>query len=58
MEEACAAGIESEIENAGLYGRLFEMVEGEDIIRIFAALQAASRERHLQAFRRCAGETS
>jgi hypothetical protein len=52
---ACEAGIEAEIDNAALYERLERMTERPDILRVFRRLERASRERHLPAFRRCAG---
>jgi hypothetical protein len=52
--EACRAGVLAEIENAALYDRLIAQTAGHpDVQRVFLRLQAASRERHLVAFRRC-----
>lgn len=52
--EACRAGVLAEIENAALYDRLIAQTSGHpDVQRVFLRLQAASRERHLVAFRRC-----
>jgi len=52
--EACAAGVEAEIENADLYDGLLKTVDNPEVIRIFTALQQASLTKHLPAFDRCA----
>jgi hypothetical protein len=52
--EACAAGVQAEIDNAALYDELFSMVDNTDIIRVFTSLQQASETKHLPAFERCA----
>jgi hypothetical protein len=54
LTEACAAGVAAEIENAGLYERLLSATRRPDILGVFNRLQAASQERHLRAFERCA----
>ena len=54
LAEACEAGVEAEMENRALYDELFEMVDNEDLIQVFTALQQASEMRHLPAFARCA----
>jgi hypothetical protein len=54
LTEACAAGVAAEIENAGLYERLLSATGRPDILGVFRRLQAASQERHLRAFERCA----
>lgn len=54
LAEACAAGVQAEIDNAALYGRLFDMVDNPDIVRVFTSLQQASQVKHLPAFERCA----
>jgi hypothetical protein len=54
IEEACRAGVEAEIANAALYRRLLASTERPDILRVYRALQEASQQRHLRAFRRCA----
>lgn len=51
--EACADGVQAEIDNAAMYDRFLETVQEADIRRVFENLQAASRENHLPAFRRC-----
>jgi len=54
LAEACAAGVQAEIDNAALYDQLFGMVDNADIIQVFTALQQASETKHLPAFERCA----
>ena len=54
LAEACAAGVQAEIDNAALYDELFSMVDNPDIIRVFTSLQQASETKHLPAFERCA----
>ena len=54
LGEACAAGVQAEVDNAGLYDQLFSMAENPDLIRVFTTLQSASQEQHLPAFERCA----
>jgi rubrerythrin len=55
LGEACQAAVEAERENVALYSRLLPMVASEaEIEQTFRRLQAASRDRHLPAFERCA----
>ncbi|MFN2219866.1 MAG: DUF2202 domain-containing protein, partial [Anaerolineae bacterium] len=54
LAEACEAGVQAEIDNAGLYAQLFDMVDNPDIVRVFTALQRASQTKHLPAFESCA----
>mgnify|MGYP002737684935 CR=1 FL=1 len=54
LQEACEAGVSDEIANAELYERLLEATERPDILAVLRNLQAASQERHLPAFQRCA----
>jgi len=54
LAEACEAGVQAEIDNAGLYAQLFDMVDNPDIIQVFTSLQQASQTKHLPAFERCA----
>jgi hypothetical protein len=54
LAEACQAGVQAEIDNAGLYDQLFSMVDNADLIQVFTSLQQASLTRHLPAFERCA----
>lgn len=53
VAEACEAGIEGEIVNKNLYEKLFKSTEREDILTVYKALQRASEENHLPAFKRC-----
>ena len=52
---ACAAGVQSERVNIAMYGELLRGDLPADVRCVFTHLQAASRERHLPAFERCAG---
>lgn len=53
LAAACEAAIEAEIENIALYDRLIPAITDPDIRGLLERLQAASRENHLPAFRRC-----
>ena len=53
VDDACAAGVEGEIENAAMYERLIDATQHTDIIEVFENLQRASQDNHLPAFRRC-----
>ncbi len=53
LAQACAAGVEAEIENEALYARLLDRATDPGARPVMQRLQAASRERHLPAFRRC-----
>lgn len=53
VKEACQAGADAEIKNAGLYEVLLSKVEKEDVKIVFRNLQRASQEHHLKAFQRC-----
>ncbi len=53
VSDACAAGVQAEIENAALYDRLFESTQRPDILQVYQALRSASLDRHLSAFQRC-----
>lgn len=56
-QAACAAGVAAEVANAGLYDKdlLPKVADYPEVTRVFTALRNASQERHLPAFRRCAG---
>lgn len=58
VREACEAGVAAEIANGALYERLLAATPRPDILAVFRNLQEASRERHLPAFRRCAGRSA
>lgn len=51
---ACEQGVAAEIENIALYDRLLPKIEDRQVRDTLVALQSASRERHLPAFKRCA----
>jgi len=53
VEEACKAGVDAEIVNKQLYDKLFKSTAREDILIVYRALQRASEENHLPAFKRC-----
>jgi hypothetical protein len=53
VQAACAAGVEAEIENGELYGRIIESTAQPDILAVYSNLRDASQERHLPAFQRC-----
>jgi rubrerythrin len=53
IERACAEGVAAEIENQAMYERLLAMTDVPAVRAVFLRLQAASRDNHLPAFRRC-----
>jgi hypothetical protein len=54
VHAACVASIQGEIENIALYDRVLASTRRPDLLTVYEALRAASQERHLPAFRRCA----
>lgn len=54
VRQACEAGVAAEIANGQLYERLLASTARPDILAVLRNLQAASQQRHLPAFRRCA----
>lgn len=54
LQEACEAGVAAEIANGEMYDRLLKATQRPDILTVLLNLQAASQQRHLQAFQRCA----
>jgi hypothetical protein len=54
VHAACMAGVQGEIENVALYDRLLASTRRADILDVFQSLRAASQDRHLPAFQRCA----
>ena len=52
LTEACQAGVEAEIDNAGLYDRVLAGTTRDDLVETYRNLQRASQENHLPAFRR------
>ena len=55
LQVACEAGVAAEVANAGLYDRLLADPVRPEIAAVLQRLRQASQERHLPAFRRCAG---
>ncbi|NQV79017.1 MAG: DUF2202 domain-containing protein [Alphaproteobacteria bacterium] len=53
LEDACAAAVQGEIENAAMYDRLLATVDDAAVKDVLRRLQCASQENHLPAFRRC-----
>jgi len=58
VQEACAAGVQGEIDNVSIYDRALPTTERADILAVYHALRSASLERHLPAFQRCAQQPS
>jgi hypothetical protein len=54
LQEACAAGVQAEIDNAKMYDEFFKFVKEKDITDTFKRLRDASRDKHLPAFKKCA----
>jgi hypothetical protein len=54
IQAACVASIQGEIENIALYDRILASTRRSDLRTVYESLRAASQERHLPAFRRCA----
>lgn len=56
VTDACRTGVSAEIANVAVYDRWFaELALPADVARVFEANRAASLDRHLPAFQRCAG---
>lgn len=53
LAEACAQGVQAEVENDVLYARLLGRVRDVEARSVMQRLQRISRTRHLPAFRRC-----
>lgn len=53
VAEACKAGVDAEIANSDLYDKILNSTKREDILVVYRALQRASVENHLPAFKRC-----
>ncbi|MDD4965622.1 ferritin-like domain-containing protein [Halothiobacillus sp.] len=54
VHAACLASVQGEIENVELYDRLLQSTQRADILNVYQSLRAASQDRHLPAFQRCA----
>ena len=52
FRDALETGVKAEIENAGLYKKLFSMTKNPDLLMVFKNLRDASQDNHLSAFRR------
>lgn len=53
LAEACRDAVQAEVENIALYDRLLPTIADSTVRQVLENLQAASRENHLPAFRRC-----
>jgi rubrerythrin len=53
VQDACRAAVQAEIDNLAMYERLLAVSQHPDLRQVFLALQSASRDHHLPAFRRC-----
>jgi hypothetical protein len=53
VQQACQAGAQAEIDNAGLYDQLFSMTDDPALIRVFTNLSNASLNSHLPQFEAC-----
>lgn len=54
LQDACTQAVKGEIENAALYDNVLRSTARQDLLEVYRALQSASTDRHLPAFRRCA----
>jgi hypothetical protein len=54
LEEACQQAVDAEQDNMTMYDRILADTSEPDVRRALLNLQAASRDRHLPAFERCA----
>lgn len=54
LQAACEASVKDEIANGEMYARLLKTTQRPDILNVLRNLQAASQQRHLPAFQRCA----
>ena len=53
LAAACELAVQAEIENIALYDALIPTISDPIVREVFQNLQAASRDNHLPAFRRC-----
>jgi rubrerythrin len=58
LAAACESAVKAEVENIALYDELIPQIADDAVRRVFGNLQAASRESHLPAFRRCLARES
>ncbi len=54
VRDACVSAVQGEIDNVALYDKLLASTRRPDILAVYHALRAASLDRHLPAFQRCA----
>ena len=54
LQAACEAAVAAEIANGEMYERLLGKSQRADVLAVLRKLQAASQQRHLPAFQRCA----
>jgi hypothetical protein len=54
VQAACEAAVGAETANGQMYERLLTTTQRSDILGVLRNLQAASQQRHLPAFQRCA----
>lgn len=52
LREAYALGVQAEIDNHAMYGRLRGMTSEPEVLRVFDNLASASQDNHLTAFQR------
>jgi hypothetical protein len=58
LKEACQQAVDAEQDNMTMYDRILADTSEPDVRRVLLNLQAASRDRHLPAFERCANRES
>ena len=56
LKEACQQAVDAEQDNMTMYDRILADTSEPDVRRVLLNLQAASRDRHLPAFQRCANQ--
>ena len=56
VAEACAAAVQAEIDNAGLYDTALSSTTRRDLTNVFTNLQSASINKHLPAFEACTAQ--
>lgn len=53
IKEACADGVQAEVENGAMYDRLLEKAADPGVRQVMRRLKRASQDNHLPAFERC-----
>ena len=56
LPEACAIGVDAELENIAMYDTLLANTLPDDVVKVFKTLKDASLTSHLPAFEKCAGK--